>query len=82
MSEARTSAGTSTSSVRSAGLLDELRPDPAGLHERLITFITDRPGHDFRYAIDATKLRRDLGWTPREDFATGIRKSVQLVSRQ
>ncbi|MGL6109315.1 MAG: dTDP-glucose 4,6-dehydratase, partial [Rubrivivax sp.] len=45
-------------------LLDELRPDPAGPHARLIHFVTDRPGHDRRYAIDARKIERELGWRP------------------
>ncbi len=58
-------------------LLDELRPDSAGLHERLITYVTDRPGHDRRYAIDARKIERELGWRPAETFDTGIRKTVQ-----
>ncbi len=58
-------------------LLDELRPDPAGRHERLVTFVTDRPGHDRRYAIDARKLERDLGWRPAETFETGLRKTVE-----
>ncbi len=58
-------------------LLDELRPDPAGKHERLITYVKDRPGHDRRYAIDARKIERDLGWRPAETFETGIRKTVQ-----
>jgi dTDP-glucose 4,6-dehydratase len=57
-------------------ILDELRPDAAGPHARLISFVTDRPGHDFRYAIDASKLRGALGWEPREDFESGIRKTV------
>jgi len=58
-------------------LLDELRPDPAGPRERLITFVKDRPGHDRRYAIDATKLCTELGWRPKETFETGLRKTVE-----
>jgi dTDP-glucose 4,6-dehydratase len=57
-------------------LLDELRPDPAGSYSRLITHVADRPGHDRRYAIDARKLERELGWRPAETFDTGIRKTV------
>jgi len=62
---------------RICALLDELRPDPRGPHARLIEFITDRPGHDYRYAIDASKIRRDLGWSPRESFDSGISKTVE-----
>jgi dTDP-glucose 4,6-dehydratase len=58
-------------------LLDELRPDPAGPRTRLITYVTDRPGHDRRYAIDARKIERALGWRPAETFASGLRKTVQ-----
>ncbi len=58
-------------------LLDELQPDPAGSYARLITYVTDRPGHDRRYAIDARKIERELGWRPAESFATGIRKTVE-----
>ena len=58
-------------------LLDELRPDPAGPHNRLITHVKDRPGHDRRYAIDARKIECELGWRPAETFETGIRKTVQ-----
>jgi dTDP-glucose 4,6-dehydratase len=54
-----------------------MRPDPAGSYARLITHVTDRPGHDRRYAIDARKLERELGWRPAETFETGIRKTVQ-----
>jgi dTDP-glucose 4,6-dehydratase len=58
------------------GLLDRRRPDPAGARERLIRFVTDRPGHDRRYAIDASKIARDLGWRPAETFETGIARTV------
>jgi len=58
-------------------LLDELAPAPGGArHESLITYVKDRPGHDQRYAIDATKIRDDLGWTPSETFDSGLRKTV------
>jgi dTDP-glucose 4,6-dehydratase len=56
-------------------LLDVRRPEHAP-HERLITFVTDRPGHDWRYAIDASKMDRALGWQPLETFETGIAKTV------
>ena len=58
-------------------LLDELRPSPEGPYARLITFVKDRPGHDRRYAIDARKIERELGWRPAETFDSGIRKTVQ-----
>jgi len=58
-------------------LLDEMRPDTAGSYSRLITYVTDRPGHDRRYAIDARKVERELGWKPAETFDTGIRKTVR-----
>ena len=58
-------------------LLDEMQPDPAGSYARLISHVTDRPGHDRRYAIDARKLERELGWRPAETFETGIRKTVR-----
>lgn len=58
-------------------ILDEIRPDPKGPHERLISYVTDRPGHDARYAIDAGKIGRELGWTPKETFETGLRRTVE-----
>ncbi|NMA38868.1 MAG: dTDP-glucose 4,6-dehydratase [Lentisphaerae bacterium] len=58
-------------------ILDELKPRPEGRYSDLIIFVTDRPGHDMRYAINAQKLTRELGWKPRETFSTGIRKTVQ-----
>ncbi len=45
--------------------------------EKLITFVPDRPGHDFRYAIDTTRMRTELGWTPQETFDSGLRKTVR-----
>jgi len=62
---------------RVCGLLDEFQPNPEGPSTRLITYVKDRPGHDRRYAIDATKIHRELGWKPAETFDTGIRKTVQ-----
>ena len=63
-------------------IMDELRPLsdsslPLRSYSELITFVTDRPGHDLRYAIDPSKLMNDLGWKPRENFESGIRKTVQ-----
>ncbi|RMN63174.1 dTDP-glucose 4,6-dehydratase [Pseudomonas syringae] len=59
-------------------LLDQLRPDSAHRpHASLITYVQDRPGHDLRYAIDASKIQRELGWVPEESFESGIRKTVQ-----
>ena len=58
-------------------LLDELAPDPAGAYARLISHVSDRPGHDQRYAIDADRIHRELGWRPQESFASGLRKTVQ-----
>lgn len=61
-------------------LLEELAPEkPAGVehYKDLITYVTDRPGHDLRYAIDAGKIERELGWKPQESFESGLRKTVQ-----
>ena len=58
-------------------ILDELRPRAAGKYEDLIEYVADRPGHDLRYAIDPSKLTNGLGWKPRENFETGIRRTVQ-----
>ncbi|MDF2076396.1 dTDP-glucose 4,6-dehydratase [Pseudomonas mendocina] len=61
-------------------LLEELAPQkPAGIarYEDLISYVQDRPGHDLRYAIDASKIERELGWVPQETFDTGLRKTVQ-----
>lgn len=61
-------------------LLEELAPSkPAGVdhYVDLITYVKDRPGHDLRYAIDATKIKEDLGWVPEESFETGLRKTVE-----
>lgn len=59
-------------------ILDELQPRPSGqVYESLITYVKDRPGHDLRYAINATKMQRELNWLPVETFETGIRKTVE-----
>ncbi len=58
-------------------LVDEMAPRGAGSRRELITFVKDRPGHDRRYAMDARKIERELGWRPKETFETGIRKTVR-----
>jgi len=59
-------------------LLDEILPQSANCpHEKLITFVADRPGHDLRYAIDASKIQRELNWRPRESFESGLRETVR-----
>ena len=61
-------------------LLDELRPNTLpniDKYEDLIEFVEDRPGHDVRYAIDASKMRRELNWVPKETFESGLRKTVE-----
>ena len=58
-------------------ILDKLDPKKDGSYRDQITYVTDRPGHDRRYAIDARKIERELGWKPAETFETGIRKTVQ-----
>ena len=59
-------------------ILDTIRPRPqGGSYAELISFVTDRPGHDFRYAIDASAIQRDLGWQPIESFESGLAKTVQ-----
>jgi dTDP-glucose 4,6-dehydratase len=58
------------------GLLDEAQPHRKTPHAELITFVKDRPGHDQRYAMDAGKMSRELGWKPAENFESGLRKTV------
>jgi dTDP-glucose 4,6-dehydratase len=58
-------------------LIDELAPHRSGHSRQLISFVKDRPGHDRRYAIDAAKIQRELGWTPAHTFEAGIRETVQ-----
>lgn len=57
-------------------LLDQIKPRQKGTYAELITFVRDRPGHDFRYAIDAKKLKNELGWTPEASFDAGIKQTV------
>ena len=58
-------------------LLDVLRPDPGGAHARLIEHVSDRPGHDRRYAIDAGKIEHELGWKPAETLESGLARTVR-----
>jgi dTDP-glucose 4,6-dehydratase len=58
-------------------IMDELAPELGGSSRRLITFVKDRPGHDRRYAIDAGKMERELGWTPAHSFQSGLRETIQ-----
>ena len=70
---------------RICALLDEMLPrSPHRPHDGLVRFVTDRPGHDARYAIDASKIQKELGWTPRHDFDEGLRATVRwfLDNRQ
>ena len=63
--------------------MDELLPDPKGAsHHELISFVPDRPGHDFRYAIDFSKLNTELGWSPKHSFETGPQRDRKMVSRK
>ncbi len=61
--------------------MDELQPKQQGTYAEQITFVQDRLGHDRRYAIDARKLERELGWKPTETFESGIRKTVEWYLR-
>jgi dTDP-glucose 4,6-dehydratase len=58
-------------------LLDQLRPDPAGPHARLIGFVADRPGHDRRYALDTRRIRTELGWAPQVPFETALARTLR-----
>jgi dTDP-glucose 4,6-dehydratase len=60
--------------------MDELRPQGAP-HERLITFVEDRPGHDLRYAIDPSRIREELGWRPSVTLEEGLRRTVEWYLR-
>lgn len=62
---------------RICDLVDEFVPDARGPRRALVSFVADRPGHDRRYAIDSAKVRRELGWTPRETFDSGLRRTVR-----
>ena len=59
------------------GILDELRPRSNGGYAELVTFVKDRPGHDRRYAVDASKIARELDWAPTKSFEEGLRETVR-----
>ena len=63
-------------------MLDAARPRKSGRYADLIALVKDRPGHDRRYAIDAAKIERELGWRPRESFESGMRKTVDWYLEQ
>jgi dTDP-glucose 4,6-dehydratase len=72
--------GESTNSalvLRICRCLDQLYPDQAGPYERLITQVADRPGHDFRYGLDATLMRQEIGWKPLESLESGLIKTIR-----
>ena len=58
-------------------ILDSIKPNTNGSYKSLITYVEDRPGHDFRYAIDSTKIKENLGWKAAESFQTGIKKTIE-----
>ena len=58
-------------------ILNQLKPKAVGKYQDQITFVKDRPGHDLRYAIDATKIETELGWKADENFETGIKKTIE-----
>jgi dTDP-glucose 4,6-dehydratase len=58
-------------------IMDKKLHRPAGTSEKLITYVTDRPGHDLRYAIDSSKLQKEMGWSPIPEFADGLEKTVE-----
>ena len=59
-------------------IMDEIKPSKTNQsYSKLITYVADRPGHDFRYAIDATKIKNEINWIPKESFNSGIRKTIK-----
>ena len=58
-------------------ILDEVKPKAEGSYRDQVTSVADRPGHDMRYAIDASKIQKELGWVPQETFESGIKKTVE-----
>lgn len=67
---------------RICAILDEVRPKTNGSYKEQITFVKDRPGHDYRYALDSGKIQKELGWKPEEDFDSGLRKTVEWYVRK
>jgi dTDP-glucose 4,6-dehydratase len=77
MDELAPEGTTSVSSAKQQSSQPAINNNGSKSFQDLITFVTDRPGHDMRYAIDPTKIRDELGWEPKEDFKSGFRKTVQ-----